>query len=99
MADFRSILMGSKGSATFLDEPIGANTGNPFRSKEGWDEYARRMRLLHGMATTGQREGIMREVQAWEARQLVGLEQLEEYHDIMRAQEIFEQLTKEGNDR
>lgn len=76
------------------DDEIGKDTENIFRTSEGWGEFRRRMARLHNRATPGQTEGIIKEVQQWENERLVGLEQEEEYHDIMRAQEIFERLTK-----
>lgn len=82
-----------------FDEKIGEHTGNPFRSAEGWDMYRKLMQLVHNQPTPGQHDAIKARVKEWENKQLAGLEQEAEYHDIMRAQEIFEQLHKEGNDK
>ncbi len=81
--------MGAKGSSSH-------GYAGLFQTREGEEEYFRRMNLLHGRATPGQRDGIVGEVREWEKKYTIGLQQTREYDDIMLAQEIFEQLTKEG---
>lgn len=82
--------MGAKGSSS-----MGESQGVPdhtFRTKEGWDEFKLRMGLLHNMATRGQAEALIVAIREWEDQQIVGLDQENEYHEIMKANEIYAKL-------
>ena len=78
--------MGAKGSSSM------ESIGSTFRTKEGGDEFNRRIQLLHGMATRGQAEALVVAVREWEDQQIVGLDQENEYHEIMRANELYAKL-------
>ncbi len=82
--------MGAKGSSSmttdYADEPA------PFMTAEGWNEFERRLEMLHNKATPGQTTGIMREVQEWEKQNCVGVHQEQEYNEAMKAQELYEKL-------
>ena len=82
--------MGAKGSSSMTS--IGDNITNPFRTKAGWDEFNRRIQLLHGFATRGQAEALVVAVREWEDQQIAGLDQENEYHEIMRANELYAKL-------
>src|SRR5258707_6910037 len=85
--------MGAKGSSSMGS--IGDNTANPFRTKEGWDEFNRRIQLLHGMATIGQAEALVVAVREWEDGQIIGMDQENEYHEIIKANELYAKLIAE----
>jgi hypothetical protein len=99
--DFRQLLIGAKGSSSMSEEAVGENTGNPFRTKEGWDEFNRRAKALVAAGNTT--IGLIAQVQEWERLQLLNFDQEQEYNEVQRAQEIFAELHKrpqegKGND-
>lgn len=61
-------------------------------------EYSRRINLMHGMPTPGQRDAVIREIIEWEkATLMAGIEQETEYLEIQRLNEIYANLINEGN--